>query len=538
MNNYANMKLKRIAYFYPLIRNAHTLNQSRRMDGGVGAPVSAAAPASTTPASAAPTSTTPASAPVAEADAPIHATAGDFEAAPAPSPASVTTENVENNNEDNDNDDDDNDNDNNDGTVSLSKKQQRRLARSESFAASKLARRQAERERRKAKRHLSAQALATARAEAAGEATVDTSREALAALGWLEQIPPRNDEEEAELLSRPAGTQGALPDLFFKFKHRNTDDRMRQLLARPNLLEVVIDCGYESVMTAKEISSLETQLAHAYGANCRALRPALLTVTGLAAASATRAALVKARTSIDGWHWRACEGALEDVYPEGSADRGRLVYLCAEAEDEVVWPGEQSKGEGGASKGGVSVSAAAYVAAADAPRPLEEEDTSKGTVESTAAGDAAAAVGAAAGASSSAVAAPTSRSSSFPTRPIFVLGGLVDHNRLPGAGLARAQKLGLPVARFPLDRYVSAKERVRGVLTTVGAFELLLAKQGMEWGEAVEAAMPKRWVRPTAPTPTASAPAPASTTAAAPAAAAAAATKAEVEAAPGGDNAA
>ena len=80
---------------------------------------------------------------------------------------------------------------------------------------------------------------------------------------------------------------------------------------------------------------------------------------------------------------------------------------------------------------------------------------------------------------------------------VYVIGGLVDHNRLKGACYAKATALGMRTARLPIEKLLPQAGRVRTVLTTVGVMELLVAKQTMGWKEALEAVMPPRWKRNT-----------------------------------------
>jgi tRNA (guanine9-N1)-methyltransferase len=272
--------------------------------------------------------------------------------------------------------------------ATLSKNQQRRNARYERVKASRHEKRAAERERRKVKRALNHQAHERAMADG----TVSDV-----------QLAPR---------SRYEPEPGA-----WKLKFKHNDDRMKELLANPAALTIAIDCGYEALMTAREIASLETQLSHSYGANMRAVQPAHMVATGLAPGCETIKALVKARTCIDNWHWRAEPADLGDAYPVGGG-RERLVYLCAESETVL--------GE------------------------LSPDD-------------------------------------------VYVIGGLVDHNRLKATGFTRAKELGVRTARLPIELFLPKAGRVRTVLTTVGVYGLLLAKQHMPWAEALEATMPQRW---------------------------------------------
>lgn len=58
---------------------------------------------------------------------------------------------------------------------------------------------------------------------------------------------------------------------------------------------------------------------------------------------------------------------------------------------------------------------------------------------------------------------------------IYIIGGIVDHNRLKGLTHSIATEKGLRTARLPLQKYMSSGSRV--VLTIVSVFDILLAKK-------------------------------------------------------------
>ena len=73
----------------------------------------------------------------------------------------------------------------------------------------------------------------------------------------------------------------------------------------------------------------------------------------------------------------------------------------------------------------------------------------------------------------------------------YVIGGLVDRNRLPGVCAKRAQQLNLPQKRLPLLEHVHFKSRT--VLTVNHVFEILVERlNGKDWKEAIVAVLPKR----------------------------------------------
>ncbi len=58
---------------------------------------------------------------------------------------------------------------------------------------------------------------------------------------------------------------------------------------------------------------------------------------------------------------------------------------------------------------------------------------------------------------------------------IYIIGGIVDHNRLKGLTHALATEKNFRTARLPIQKYMSSGARV--VLTVVSVFDILLAKK-------------------------------------------------------------
>lgn len=75
---------------------------------------------------------------------------------------------------------------------------------------------------------------------------------------------------------------------------------------------------------------------------------------------------------------------------------------------------------------------------------------------------------------------------------IFVIGGLVDHNRHKNLCHKRALERGISTARLPIDEHLTLNQR--RILSTVTVFEILLHLLGSrkQWPEALLAAIPKR----------------------------------------------
>jgi tRNA (guanine9-N1)-methyltransferase len=76
---------------------------------------------------------------------------------------------------------------------------------------------------------------------------------------------------------------------------------------------------------------------------------------------------------------------------------------------------------------------------------------------------------------------------------IYVIGGIVDRNRLKQAALTRAQSLGVTTAKLPLDEHLK-KMKATPVLTCNHVFDLLLKyrEHGGDWKKALHDVLPQR----------------------------------------------
>eukprot|EP00523_Entomoneis_sp_CCMP467_P003104 CAMPEP_0168760030 /NCGR_PEP_ID=MMETSP0724-20121128/22541_1 /TAXON_ID=265536 /ORGANISM="Amphiprora sp., Strain CCMP467" /LENGTH=316 /DNA_ID=CAMNT_0008808997 /DNA_START=101 /DNA_END=1051 /DNA_ORIENTATION=+ len=83
---------------------------------------------------------------------------------------------------------------------------------------------------------------------------------------------------------------------------------------------------------------------------------------------------------------------------------------------------------------------------------------------------------------------------------IYVIGGIVDRNRLQRAALDRAEALGLATAKLPLGKHLEEMESTH-VLTCNHVFDILLMYRELEgsaetsrppWRQALEAVLPSR----------------------------------------------
>ena len=76
---------------------------------------------------------------------------------------------------------------------------------------------------------------------------------------------------------------------------------------------------------------------------------------------------------------------------------------------------------------------------------------------------------------------------------IYIIGGIVDRNRLKRMALTRAEELGVATAKLPIDAHLKTMEATR-VLTCNHVFEILLQyrQNGKDWQKALLKVLPKR----------------------------------------------
>ena len=74
---------------------------------------------------------------------------------------------------------------------------------------------------------------------------------------------------------------------------------------------------------------------------------------------------------------------------------------------------------------------------------------------------------------------------------IYIIGGLVDHNRLKGICHQKATDQGIRTARLPIDNFMALK--TRKVLTVNQVYEILAAyAEEKDWAKAFDSIIPKR----------------------------------------------
>ncbi|KII95276.1 hypothetical protein PLICRDRAFT_34118 [Plicaturopsis crispa FD-325 SS-3] len=206
---------------------------------------------------------------------------------------------------------------------------------------------------------------------------------------------------------------------------------------------VVVDLGFDDMMSDKEVKSLCSQLAYTYSANRRSSSPfSKILFTSLNGRTLERLeslndAGYKRWTSTEWWEegydalWTgerdtrsAADGAAKDTREsdQGMQDganekKDSVVYLTADCDDELT--------------------------------ELKEGET-------------------------------------------YIIGGICDHNRYKNLCLNKAQTSGIRTARLPIGRYL-ATLATRKVLTVNQVFEILLRwVETRDWEKALYSVMPKR----------------------------------------------
>ena len=228
--------------------------------------------------------------------------------------------------------------------------------------------------------------------------------------------------------------------------------------------------SWELAMTVFERRSLAQQLMYAYGFNKRARRPARLLCTGLPVGGTTDVSLRKRVGSADWLAFEISNTPLEEHLAQLQSS-GNIRETNASSSSGVT-------------------------AIGDASPPRESKS-------STASGN-----GSPSPASPPSMGTPLTTNVVYLTADagedqeldelewrsdaIYVLGGIVDRNRMTRACLKRAQALGIPAARLPMSKY--CQWGASNVLTVNHVVEILLRRGGggESWPDAFQRTLPTR----------------------------------------------
>ncbi|KAL7498209.1 hypothetical protein ACHAWT_006162 [Skeletonema menzelii] len=231
---------------------------------------------------------------------------------------------------------------------------------------------------------------------------------------------------------------------------------------------VCFDCNFEDQMTWKEVNSLSLQLRYAYAMNRKSPMPLHVHVTGVKRECDTRKHLEKIDGFPDRWAGRAYhvhEESLEDVF--GSA-LSNVVMSKDEDVKQVDDDASKSEGKEDGTHNDNSQQSQPKL------RPNHQLVYLTGDSENTL--------------------------TTLDNNTTYIIGGIVDRNRLKRAAIERAEAIGsnstLPIktARLPLNEHFDFNGSTR-VLTCNHVFEILLKYREngyKDWGSAVMSVLPDR----------------------------------------------
>ncbi|GJN91985.1 hypothetical protein Rhopal_005013-T1 [Rhodotorula paludigena] len=248
----------------------------------------------------------------------------------------------------------------------------------------------------------------------------------------------------------------------------------------PHGARVVIDMGFDELMTDKEVKSMSSQLAYCYSANRNASHPFPLLITSFNGRLRQGFDKRGDATSWKGVEW--WDEGVEQLY-EGVPEPAPT---AAAAPEEVVQDG--SAENGGAAQPVASTSAAPSAQAAPTPAdvPLVTLGTLRGRPRARV--------------PRSTVVYLTGDSPNVLSRleagHTYILGGIVDRNRYKNLCLDKANKLGIQHAQLPIGEFLPEMQ-TRKVLTVNQVFEILVGwveegERSDGWREALRRVMPER----------------------------------------------
>ena len=260
-------------------------------------------------------------------------------------------------------------------------------------------------------------------------------------------------EREQQLKNEKEGTRRKRRDERWKVITQNTADI-------DNSFRVCFDCSFEDRMTPKEIYSLGLQLRCVYAANRKSTMPVNVDVCGLKRGGQARENLEKVQGFPERWavrSFRCYEESMEEIY-------GRCIENNSDGTDEisissVKCEDNESKGKDRAS----IIAEDSYATVNDPPAlPFPKLQPNHKFVYLT--GD-----------------SPNTLTT-LDNNTTYIIGGLVDRNRLKRAAIRRAlsiassqrrpSSLNIQTARLPLDEHLDFKGSTR-ILACNHVFEIL-----------------------------------------------------------------
>jgi len=271
------------------------------------------------------------------------------------------------------------------------------------------------------------------------------------------------DKERAEQAERERDGTGK----------RKRDEKWQQRMLKAdsgNSFRVCFDCSFEDKMTSKEINSLSLQLRYVYAANKRSDWPVYVDVCGMNRQTQGFEILNKVEGFPEQWSKRAFgyfESGLEEVYSrqlQSSVDTEQSKKISATDQNDdkssQVCCDVRAKPESGLYPSMKPGHRLVYLTG-DSPNLLSTLDNNT----------------------------------------TYIVGGIVDRNRLKRLAISRAEllqsshpKLNITTARLPLDEHVNFKGVTR-ILTCNHVFDILqkYRENGYtDWKKAIMTVLPDR----------------------------------------------
>lgn len=223
-----------------------------------------------------------------------------------------------------------------------------------------------------------------------------------------------------------------------------------------NSFRVCFDCSFEEDMTSKERNSLSLQLRYVYSRNRKSSCPVNIDVCSLQHGNETRLHLEKVAGFPDRWVGRAFntyEADLKEVYALNVTSNAAT---CCSRETTLE--------EGNVEDGKSSHTATPDTNAIPQKRLIYLSGDSPNTIKT------------------------------LDNNAVYIIGGIVDRNRLKCAAIDRAKSLNIETGRLPLQENLDFKGSTR-ILTCNHVFEILLGfreNRYKDWKRAILGVLPER----------------------------------------------
>lgn len=228
----------------------------------------------------------------------------------------------------------------------------------------------------------------------------------------------------------------------------------------------VFDMSFDDLMTEKEVISMQKQISHSYGALKRSSTPFNFYLTSLSGATLRQ---LQKQNGLENWQVHMTPKPFSDIFTPGQpapvlirapiSVRGPETKVLDETSAAVTAEAAETVGQSlvvDAAPRTMPVSKVVYLLA-ESLTVLERVDPNA----------------------------------------VYVVGGIVDHNRHKGTACKKASDMGMETARLPLDRFMEGGART--VITCNQVFEILLdiSKYSdptpANWIDCFKKVLPIRW---------------------------------------------